>query len=467
LQFPIVYCPFTWDRKADKTRSSEIIFHENGHLYSYTGEKAPGEYSRQASEEELAELMRLFYVALTRAQNKCLIYWGRINSTELTAPAYASCRGMEPGNIVAELKKQMKSFTDIELLEELRFFEDASGGTLKVNVIEEGGAEPGKILETEEAGKLSCRTMPGGRKISGQWGIMSFSSMASGKYSNDFHSAGFKEKFDDDKDISAGNSGVPAEGFFAFPAGPGPGTCLHAIMEKLDFTAVNSPEVEKLVTETIVMSGLKYSYGGNVEEYSDSTLEMLKRLVAAPFQPENGTGDFVLSDIPSRARLNEFEFYYPVKGMAVTELKNLFGRYSNDLKNGLPPESIERLKLDFSDGVMHGWIDMIFEYGGKYYIIDWKSNFLGTSFSDYTADKLRESLREHLYTLQYYIYSLALHKYLRERLENYSYDTCFGGVFYVFIRGVTPDVPGNGIFFDKPPEAFIREFESIQGVAHD
>ncbi|MBU4068123.1 MAG: hypothetical protein KKH17_07515, partial [Proteobacteria bacterium] len=88
----------------------------------------------------------------------------------------------------------------------------------------------------------------------------------------------------------------------------------------------------------------------------------------------------------------------------------------------------------------------------------WKSNFLGASIKDYARDLLKETIRSNYYNLQYYIYTLALHQYLRWRMPKYSYENDFGGVFYVFIRGVDRNLgPEFGVFNDVPESRFIEK----------
>ena len=106
--------------------------------------------------------------------------------------------------------------------------------------------------------------------------------------------------------------------------------------------------------------------------------------------------------------------------------------------------------------MLKGFIDLTFEYNGRFYVLDWKSNYLGDNQSLYTKDALIEAMQDHRYDLQYQIYSLALHKYLSQRLPNYSYERHFGGAIYLFLRGVNED-NDNGIFFSKTSLDFLNE----------
>jgi exodeoxyribonuclease V beta subunit len=97
-------------------------------------------------------------------------------------------------------------------------------------------------------------------------------------------------------------------------------------------------------------------------------------------------------------------------------------------------------------GYLTGFIDLICEYQGRYYVMDYKTNFL----SDYDEANLTLAMREHNYGLQYWLYTVVLHRYLQNRLPNYDYETHFGGVRYLFLRGMLPDTPMSGVYQDRP-----------------
>ena len=111
---------------------------------------------------------------------------------------------------------------------------------------------------------------------------------------------------------------------------------------------------------------------------------------------------------------------------------------------------------------MKGFVDLIFRFRDRYYLLDWKSNHLGNTLRDYDRDSLGRAMREKLYILQYHIYTLALHRYLRMRIPDYDYEKHFGGVFYLFLRGIEPAAgPDFGIFRDRPGREMIQELEKM------
>jgi exodeoxyribonuclease V beta subunit len=111
---------------------------------------------------------------------------------------------------------------------------------------------------------------------------------------------------------------------------------------------------------------------------------------------------------------------------------------------------------------MKGYIDMIFFFNGRYYLVDWKSNCLGLHITDYGKSALINEIKENHYEIQYLIYVLALHKYLAKRICDYSYEKNFGGVFYLFIRGISSQYgPEYGVFYDLPEPNSIYELEEV------
>ena len=107
---------------------------------------------------------------------------------------------------------------------------------------------------------------------------------------------------------------------------------------------------------------------------------------------------------------------------------------------------------------MKGFIDLVFERDGRFYLADWKSNFLGPDLEAYGQAALREAMIRELYVLQYHLYAVALDRYLAFRIPEYQYGTHFGGVYYLFLRGISPQHGSEyGVFCDRPSEALIRE----------
>jgi exodeoxyribonuclease V beta subunit len=94
--------------------------------------------------------------------------------------------------------------------------------------------------------------------------------------------------------------------------------------------------------------------------------------------------------------------------------------------------------------------------------VDWKSNHLGYRVDNYRAEELSNVMAHEAYTLQYLLYTVALHQYLKYRIPSYQYEEYFGGVFYLFLRGVNPDSgPSCVIYHDVPDLELINDLSAI------
>ena len=151
-----------------------------------------------------------------------------------------------------------------------------------------------------------------------------------------------------------------------------------------------------------------------------------------------------LSDVSEANRLVEMEFYLPM-----TEIR---------ASGVMPLLKGRRLAFEPMRGQLKGFIDLIFRHDGRYYVADYKSNYLGDQISDYQPAALVEAMEHHQYDLQYWIYSIAVDQYLSRRIPNYDYETHFGGVYYFFLRGMNGKSDGEGVFFTRPEKTQLEKW---------
>jgi exodeoxyribonuclease V beta subunit len=167
-----------------------------------------------------------------------------------------------------------------------------------------------------------------------------------------------------------------------------------------------------------------------------------------------------LADLSKPQRLDELEFYFPVERLRLKPLQAL-------LHEHLPAEwvaihaAVDKLKFSDLTGYMKGYIDLVFAADGQYFVVDYKSNELGVTPADYTPEAMQQAMAEHHYYLQYLIYCLALHRYLQQRLPDYTWELHMGGALYLFLRGMTPEQAGSGIFFHKPTAQLIEALDHL------
>jgi len=485
LEFPVVFCPFAWD--ASTVKGADFAFHDPGAAQRLTldlGSPGIEEHRELAQYELLAENLRLLYVALTRARDKCYLVWGRIKDVESSALAYLlhyhaneSESAPEEG-LFQEIQFQFRSKDNKTLVRDIKTLETASGGNIYVTDITDmpshdlaAGAKPPNSLPASNRQPLTVRKFSA--SIDRTWRISSFSSLISGRtpendqMENDqMENAQMEndqmdsEQPDRDGPVHA----VPPEELrteinaaggdhtiFSFPRGTGPGIFFHDIFENIDFCAVGSSAQKKTIFEKMRV----YGYD---PVWQDAVLKTIERVLTVPLHGE--TDRFSLGAVSREQRINEMEFYFPLRKISAENIRHVFDRHG--LRARVPefPDPVGRLQFAPAKGFMKGFIDLVFEFNGKYYLVDWKSNHLGPTIDDYRPELLENTMQGSLYVLQYHIYTLALHLYLKIRLPGYRYEKDFGGVFYIFIRGVDPAAgPDYGVFFDCPDKELVAALE--------
>lgn len=234
--------------------------------------------------------------------------------------------------------------------------------------------------------------------------------------------------------------------FLTLRRGAKTGNFLHFIFENIQFN--DDSHWNKWLPEA-----MRRFVPGQQDVYGPLLREMLQHVLNAPIQM--GDVSFMLSAIPWHKRLAELEFDFPVPLFSPEKLQSL----SNDVTSVLI-RNISSVPGYELEGIMNGKIDLFFEHEGRYYILDWKSNFLGSNVEDYTPAALAKAMNTHNYHLQYLIYTLAVKKYLESRLPSFDYDTQFGGVIYVFVRGARAGF-NYGLFTHKPAIERIQALDRI------
>ena len=243
---------------------------------------------------------------------------------------------------------------------------------------------------------------------------------------------------------------------FSFPRGAQAGTCLHAIFEVWDFASDDKMAMQALVSRTLLQYGFD-------EQWTPVACQWLGEVLATALDSNGDMKGFKLADLMPAQRLDELAFYFPVTSLTVRRLqKTLLPLLAADSPLA---QVISQLHFSSLTGFMKGFIDLVYEHQGRYYIVDYKSNWLGVNEAAYQSTALDQAMVSHDYPLQYLIYSLALHRYLRLRLPDYDPELHLGGAYYLFIRGMKPDWGQSGVFYDKPSVALLDALDlCLQGL---
>jgi exodeoxyribonuclease V beta subunit len=439
LEFPIAFCPFVWDGNLRMAKSSTqvIRFHDpaNGNAAVVDFGSADFAASRpEAVLEEHAENLRLLYVALTRARYRVWTVWGNVKDAGNAAAAWLLHR--DPG--------QDASIAAVGAVRDLdapriradldRLARRAEGAIETVTLPRSTAARYAPAHEGRSA--LSPRAF--GRVLRDTHSVTSFTALAHGRTveSPDYDAA----------DAEPLPESLSARDIFAFPRGAQAGKCIHAIFEDIDFARLERRELDRIVSNQLAAHGFDAAW-------SRAIGDMMYAVIDTPLD-EAGMR---LRGIGRERRLDELEFYYPIAMVAEAGLRAVLN------EGGFPDAVRERIgALTFApaQGYMRGFIDLVFEHDGRYYLADYKSNWLGGSAAAYGQAALGLAMAREAYYLQYLVYCVALQRYLRTRIPDYDYHQHFGGVRYLFVRGMTPDTgPSCGVYADRPSWEFIEALD--------
>ncbi len=403
LEFDVVFCPYVWSEA--KTRPA---FHDPEANYRLTLDLSDNdEHKPLRAKEALAEELRLFYVAVTRAKHRCTMAWRAKTKPDKCAPAHLLGSGLQP-TIASD---------DIALAD--------------VPAPNDNIFHP----ENETPPPLQARKFGG--KIDPSWGIASFTRLISGRETDLLDEGPLNEVTPEAKEEAA-----ESEGIHAFPRGKRAGICLHEILELVDFTKLAG------VPECVPRKLRAYS----VEGFEDVVMANLRALAALPLGGE--AKPFTLAEVPPESRIAELEFSFPINGLTMAKLAQVLQMPEVALR-------LDRLHFETMNGFMSGLIDLTFEHEGRFYFADWKSNHLGPDTRSYHPAAIAAEMRRNFYTLQLCLYSVALHRYLRLRKPGYDYDRHFGGAFYIFLRGIDLADPKNGVYFQRLSRSFVEELSEI------
>ncbi len=449
LEYPVVFCPFAWDGSGLRRSTDPFVFHEGESPDGLTldlGSAKREENRKRAEKEMLSENLRLLYVGLTRAKARCTLVWGRFNEAETSAPAYLLYPPVsdEEGDVLQATREKVARL-GTGFASTLKEMAESSGGVMAVEDLPLGrGVEDIPIPPEEEV--LTCKQFSG--RIDRDGRVNSFSSLLSQRR----HAEERGDHDDAEPPDALKTVEEEPQGIFSFPAGARAGTFLHDIFEHLDFVGETLEAVKTLVRDKLALHGFDLNW-------LDTLCAMIEKVVSAPLEIQ--TPVFCLKDVGKGERLNELEFTFPLKRISPKSLAGVFRDHGQAEVPSEFPERLERLEFSPVKGFMRGFMDLVFRFRGRFYLVDWKSNYLGPRVEDYDLNGLTRAMQQGHYILQYHIYTLALHRYLKLRLPHYRYEEHFGGLYYIFLRGVEPEWgPDFGIFRARPSPGFIRDLEA-------
>ncbi|CAJ1776979.1 RecBCD enzyme subunit RecB [Aeromonas dhakensis] len=437
LEYPLVFLPFICShRSADTPLYHEADEAGNRTILDLTGNE---DSLAEADKERLAEDLRLLYVALTRGVYATWLGLapvrsgnGKSEKTDLhqTAIGYLLQKG-EEGD-AATLATALSALA-----------EDLPG----VAVGEPSLTRPAPLPpEEEQLGEPQVRRFGG--TLERDWWISSYTGLAAqghGHSKGVLANPGFDDEVVTEAAALAAEEPVqaPQPSIFTFPKGARPGTLLHSLFETIDFQSAAGDSLAQHISTLLAQDGFDESWAPVLQQQVEAVLE-------TPL--ETGFGEPLrLRDLAPERKQVELEFFLPMGRVTAPALTALCQQH-DPLSRGNKPLSFATVQ-----GMLKGFIDLVFEWQGRWYLLDYKSNHLGMSPADYSRPALEQAMVEHRYDLQYQLYSLALHRLLALRLPGYDFDQHFGGVFYLFLRGM----PQGGIFHTRPSRELVQGLDRL------
>lgn len=425
LEYPLVWLPFITNFRVQ----DQAFYHDRSSFEAVLDLSDARESVELAEAERLAEDLRLLYVALTRSVWHC----------SLGVAPLIRRRGDKKGDTDVHQSALGRLLQKGEPMDAvgLRGAIDALGcDDIACLTPGQPDGERWQVAQPVSA-TLSARTLQ--RTPGDGWRVTSYSGLQQRGH-------GIAQDLIPRLDVDAAGVGeVIAESGLTphqFPRGASPGTFLHSLFEDLDFTQPVDPHwVEE-----------KLALGGYDAHWTPVLTAWLDVILQAPL---NETG-VSLSQLSAREKQVEMEFYLPIsQPLMASRLDALIRKYD--------PLSAGCSALDFMQvrGMLKGFIDLVFRHQGRYYLLDYKSNWLGEDSAAYTQQAMASAMQAHRYDLQYQLYTLALHRYLRHRIADYDYERHFGGVIYLFLRGVDGEDPQQGIYATRPDGELIALMDEM------
>ncbi|MBN8265316.1 MAG: PD-(D/E)XK nuclease family protein, partial [Xanthomonadales bacterium] len=488
LEYGIVFCPFLFDGHPGRAEGGLMrAWHdaEGGLVLDYRRDAAGDDDMQDRMRlERDAESLRLAYVALTRAVHRCYLVVGSYARLIHGKPSYAEAgRSLlnwmvaGAGMDLAAWRRHKMSPAEIDARWRGLVCSSLCDGQPAMRLVDLPDGRGSALAPPDNAGARPHALRP--PSIPPGWRIGSFSALVSGatheQAARDHDARALHADAIGDlaapEPGSAGGADEPAgadamavsapapDDILRFPRGPVAGDCLHAVFERIDFTDPSGWDAA--IEAALGAHPQRLPSGADSEQDRARLPRMLRRMLGdvlgAPLlAADHPMGSLTLDKVDPARRLVELGFHLPAPRLNAAQCNAW-----------LAASGYRAPRLAFGEvgGYLKGFIDLVFEHGGRYWVLDWKSNHLGEQPEDYAPARLEAAMQAHGYHLQHLLYSVALHRHLGRALPGYAYERHFGGVLYLFVRGVRPgwQVGGApaGVFHHRAEAGVIDALDAL------
>jgi exodeoxyribonuclease V beta subunit len=439
LEYPLVFLPFGTAFRAQSEKQAFVRYHDDGGRLITVFDPEPEDVAR-ADQERLGEDIRKLYVALTRARFATWVGTAALDNWQQSGLGYLIAGGGQS--------------RVSDCLEEL------AQGRAEIGITPL--PDPDETQYQEQAPEALGPALVSKREAREDWWIASYSSIeytgmtGTGiAFTGEVEDAETQNLLEESsQEGSQEESNETAQlavhrNQHHFPKGAGPGTFLHELLEwctQQGFQRVvdNPSLLHEQLTRRCGTRGWS--------DWVEPLERWLLALISKPLSLDRaGTERVSLANLTTLRP--ELEFWFESRNVRVRKLDQLVTAHT---LNGADRPRVEETRFN---GMLKGFIDLVFEHEGRYYVLDYKSNTLGEDDSAYTDQAMGDAILDKRYDLQYVLYLLALHRLLKARLPDYDYDQHIGGAVYLFLRGV--ESPGGGAFSDKPPRTLIEQLDAL------
>ncbi|WP_422667355.1 exodeoxyribonuclease V subunit beta [Buchnera aphidicola] len=422
LEYPITWIPFSF--QSIKTKLSLYHNEQNKKIFFDLTEKNTN--FKIAKKEQLAEEIRFLYVALTRSMVHCSIGIASIiEKNKIKNNDHSDIHKSALGYLI----QNGCSMNYDELNDKLHQLDtqnciEINNSIIKSNIL----VEKNSIKNIQKYDLCN-------NKKHNIWSITSYTHL---NLQNQLYLSNHYPTLSEKISCIDIKKNEKKYTIHSFPKGKHTGKILHNILKEIDF---------KKNIDFIKFSQKIEKYQIN-KKWILILFNWINNIINIPITKKN----IILSQLKKTEYIKELEFCLPIK-------KILSSNIFNNLIQSYDPISKISPKLSFNSvyGFLKGFIDLFFIWNKKYYIIDYKSNWLGKNNSYYSIENMKGEIIKHRYDLQYQIYTVAIHQYLKQKIKKYHYNTHFGGVFYIFLRSIEKNNKKNGIFYILPDYKLIKK----------
>ncbi|AJI74850.1 exodeoxyribonuclease V, beta subunit [Francisella philomiragia subsp. philomiragia ATCC 25015] len=452
LEYSVVFIPFASYVSKKKFEASDFSKYYDKNIKQTVYKIGKDDSVKpQIENEVIEELMRLFYVAVTRAEHRCYIgvakYQDKKSDISFRSPLARFLDYQKDDDWLEKIQNITANPTNQSSLIDVATSHCYESENLITN--DQFDHDTLQNLKANDINKLA----------NDSWEMLSFSKISKSKVQN----TALEKENDESEDDSAQKSQQELEFRFTASKGADIGNILHNVLEHTDFSLGK-------IDDNLLQEQMD-RYKVVAAEDFDKLKVWLEECLVAPilFSIDTKIGvipsglttgsigdnkSFCLKDIPNTKTLKEAEFYFPISNEKLYK-KNIIEILAEYRNQNIYYDDFASQKIF---GMLHGFIDLIFEYDGKFYVADYKSNYLGDKLEDYNQAAMSEKNQSSFYDLQYLIYSVALDKYLRQNIKNYNYEKHFGGVYYFYLRGMKD---GHGVYRARPTLEIINKIANL------